>query len=315
MHGQISPDRGAFRTQSPQTAGVAPRLQGAVDQKLRSFATVAIVVLFVAILLFRFMRRLLQVSRRGTPHNIERQQAIAALCAQRGMVPNPVDLATVFASMLPMVVPDQLRVLGSMVSQVIPGLFPVFENSFALPDGSLWAADLWTPKKSSVSYGASDDRRQWDSFSMVSFAIPGVSLPFVGVTRKGENNTPGFARGTPLTLESIDFDERFLISAADRRSAVMLLDQGMMQWLLDCDHVSFEVTGDRGQALVKRSSESGYQPGLAPGWRLPWRSDAPHPDSRRADPAELELLFKFVDGFASRVPELVRTEFAASHTT
>jgi hypothetical protein len=285
-----------------------------VDQKLPYLATIALVVLFAATLLFRLLRWLVQVARRGTPHNVERQQAIATLCQQRGMVPNPVDLATAFASVLPMVVPGELRVLGAIASKVIPGMFPVFENSFALPDGSLWASDLWTPKKSSNSFGSSDDKKQWDSYSMVSFAIPGVSLPFVGVTRKGENNTPGFARGTSLTLESIDFDERFLISAEDRRSAVMLLDQGMMQWLLDCDHVSFEITGDRGQALVKRSAESSYQPGLSPGLRLAWRSDAPHPDSRRADPVELELLFKFVDGFASRVPELVRREFAASQT-
>jgi hypothetical protein len=286
-----------------------------MDQKLRSFATVAIVVLLVATLLFRFVRRVVQVSRRGKSHNAERQQAIATLCEQRGMVLNPVNLATVFAGMLPMAVPGQLRVLGGFASRVIPGLFPVFENSFALLDGSLWAADLWTPKKSSVSFGGSDDKKQWDAFSMVSFTIPGVDLPFVGVMRKGENNIPEFARGTPLTLESIDFDARFLISAEDRRSAVMLLDQGMMQWLLDFDHVSFEIRGDRGQALAKRSSESSYQPGLVPGSRLLWRSDAPHPDSRRADPVELELLFKFVDGFASRVPELVRTEFAASHPT
>ena len=150
---------------------------------------------------------------------------------------------------------------------------------------------------------------------MVSFAVPGVNLPYVDVTRKGEKNTPGFARGSPLTLESIDFDERFLIMAEDRRSAVMLLDQGMMQWLLDCDHVSFEITGDRVQALVRRSSESTYQPGLVPGWRLPGHSDAPHPNSIRADPVELELLFKFVDGFGSHLPDLIRSEFAAAHTT
>jgi hypothetical protein len=231
------------------------------------------------------------------------------------MVPNPVNLATVLSSIVPMVMPGQLQVLSNIAPLVFSGQLPVYENSFALPDGSLWATDLWKPKKVSASFGASDDRKQWDSFSMVSFAVPGVNLPFVGVTRKGEKDTSGFARGTSLTLESIDFDERFAISAEDRRSAVMLLDQGMMQWLLDCDHVSFEITGDRGQALVKRSSESTYQPGLAPGWRLLWRSDAPHPDSRRADPAELELLFKFVDGFASRVPELVRSQFAASPTT
>lgn len=33
---------------------------------------------------------------------------------------------------------------------------------------------------------------------------------------------------------------------------------------------------------------------------------------RRTDPIELELLFKFEDGFAARVPALVRSEFAAA---
>jgi hypothetical protein len=286
-----------------------------VDQKLRALATVVIAVLFVGGLLYRFLGRLLQLSRRGKSHNVERHQAIATLCQQRGMVPKPVDLATVLDSMLPMVIPGQLAFMSRVVQMGIPGMLPVFENSFGLPDGSLWAADLWTPKKVSVSFGGTDDRKQWDAFSMVSFAVPGINLPFVGVTRKGETTTPGFNRGSPLTLESIDFDERFLISAEDRRSAVMLLDQGMMQWLLDCDHVSFEITGDRGQALLKRSSESSYQPGLDPGWHLPWQAAAPHSDSRRADPSELELLFKFVDGFASRVPQLVHSEFATNPAT
>lgn len=210
--------------------------------------------------------------------------------------------------------PAQLTLLSGSFTRVISSVLPVFENSFAKPDGSIWAADLWTPKTSSGSFGTSGDRKQWEAFSIVSFAVPGVNLPFVAVSRKGES-APGFTRGSPLTLESIDFDERFLISAEDRRSAVMLLDQGMMQWLLDCDHVSFEITGGQGRALVRRSSESSYQPSLDSGWHLPWQSVVPHPDSRRADPVELELLFKFVDGFASRVPELARTEFATGNTT
>ena len=266
------------------------------DQKLRILATVAIFGVAVVVLVFRFFHWLVTIASQGTPRNDERQQAIATLCEQRGMVANPVNLSAALSAIFPMVVPGQL---------------PVYENSFALPDGSLWAADMWTPKSDSTS---SDQRKQWESFSMVSFAVPGVNLPYVGVTRKGEKNTSGFARGSPLTLESIDFDERFLIRADDRRSAVMLLDQGMMQWLLDCDHVSFEITRDRVQALVRRSSESTYQPGLVPGWRLRGQLDAPHANSRRADPVELELLFKFVDGFGPHVPELVCSEFAAPRT-
>jgi hypothetical protein len=79
--------------------------------------------------------------------------------------------------------------------------------------------------------------------------------------------------------------------------------------------VSFEIIGNRGQALVRRSHESTYQPGLTPGWHLAGHSDAPHSNSLRADPIELELLFKFVDGLLPRVPELVRSEFAAAQVT
>jgi hypothetical protein len=32
------------------------------------------------------------------------------------------------------------------------------------------------------------------------------------------------------------------------------------------------------------------------------------------EPVELELLFKFVDGFVPRLPEQVRSEFGTAHT-
>jgi hypothetical protein len=284
------------------------------DSKLRALATVVIAALIVGVLVYRSFERLLALARRGTPRNSERQQAIATLCEQRGMVPNPVNLATALSDLIPMVMP-LATALSDLIPMVMPSLLPVYENSFASPDGSLWVADLWTPQSSTVSFRTTSDRkRQWDSFSMLSFVVPGLNLPYVGVTRKGEKSSLGFARGNPLTLESIDFDARFMIRAEDRRSAVMLLDEGMMQWLLDCDHVSFEISGDRGQALVKRSSESTYQPGLVPGWHLSGHSDAPHGRSRRADPVELELLFKFWDGFVPRLPAILRAEFGASTT-
>lgn len=263
-----------------------------MDQQLRVLATVAIVAVAIVVALYRFVRWLLALTNRESPRSLERQQAIATLCGQRGMVAYPINLSAVLSAVFPTALPDRM---------------PVYENSFATPDGSLWAADMWVPNADTQS-------KQWDPLSFLSFAVPGVNLPYVGVTRKGQKIS-GFARGTPLTLESIDFDERFTIMADDRRSAVMLLDQGMMQWLLDCDQVSFEIIGNRGQALVRRSYESTYQPGLTPGWRLAGHSDAPHSNSLRADPIELELLFKFVDGLGPRVPELVRSEFAAAQVT
>jgi hypothetical protein len=259
-----------------------------VPQSLRTLLFDALFVVLVVVSVYRLVRWLL--ARRLTPQRAERREerrkAIAALCEQRGMVPNPVDLSMIFP-------------------RLIPGRSPVYENSFAAPDGSLWAADLWTPS----------GKEQWYAFSMLGFVVQGVNLPYIEVTRKGQAIPPGLARGAPLTLESIDLDERFTIRAVDRRSAVMLLDQGMMQWLLDCEQVSFEIMGDRGQAVVRRSSEPTYQPGLVPGWHRPGHSDAPISNPSRADPVELELLFKFVDGFGPRVPELMRTEFAVAHPT
>jgi hypothetical protein len=245
-----------------------------------------------AVMLYRLVRWLPTLKTRESPRSDERQQAIAALCGQHGMVANPINLSAVLSAVFPV---------------ALAGATPVYENSFATPDGSLWVADMWVPN------GDTQDR-QWAPLSFLSFAVPGVNLPYVSVTRKGQNIS-AFTKGTVLTLESNDFDERFMIMADDRRSAVMLLDQGMMQWLLDCDQVSFDIIGNRGRALARRSYESSYQPGLTRGWRLAGHSNAPHSSSRRADPVELELLFKFVDGFGPRLPELVRSEFAAAEVT
>jgi hypothetical protein len=265
---------------------------GAVDQPIQVLAVVAVFAVAFAVVLYRFVRWLLSLTTRESPRSVEREQAIAALCRQHGMVANPINLSAALPAVFPM---------------ALDGGMPVYENSFVTPDGSLWAADMWVPS------GDAQDK-QWDPLSLLSFAVPGVNLPSVGVTRKGQK-IPGFAGRTAVTLESIDFDERFNIMADDRRSAVMLLDQGMMQWLLDCDQVSFEIIGNRGRAIVRRSSETTDQPGLTPGWRLARNSNAPHSTSRRADPIELELLFKFVDGFGPRMPELVRREFAGSEVT
>ncbi len=59
------------------------------------------------------------------------------------MVPNPVNLATALSDLIPM---------------VMPSLVPVYENSFASPEGSLWAADLWTPQSSTVSFRTTSDQ-------------------------------------------------------------------------------------------------------------------------------------------------------------
>jgi hypothetical protein len=249
----------------------------------------AIWVLLMGVLLYRAVRWVLARGRGPTPQTKEREQAIAAICEGRGMVPNPVDLSRTILAL-------------------IPGQGPVYENSFASPDGSLWAADMWTLDETQKQ------PQKWNSFSMVAFAVPGLHLPHVGVTRKGQAISAVLMSGNTVELESIDFNDRFIVKAEDRRAAVMLLDQGMMQWLLDCDEVSFQITGAQGQALIRRSFEPGFQPGLVQGWHLPGQSAAPFSNPRKVEPVELELLFKFVDGFVPRLPEQVRSEFGPAHT-
>jgi hypothetical protein len=259
-----------------------------VDPNLRTILVDALWVLAIGVLLFRAVRWVLARGRGPTPQRQQRRQAIAAICEKRGMVPNPVDLSRTILAL-------------------IPGIGPVYENSFASPDGSLWAADMWTLDENQKQ------PQKWNSFSMLVFAVPGLHLPYLGVTRKGQKIGSGL-RGSLVELESIDFNDRFIVKSEDRRGAVMLLDLGMMQWLLDCDEVSFQITGGQGQALIRRSAEPGYQPNLVQGWHLPGQSAAPFSNPHKVEPVELELLFKFVDGFGPRVPELVRTEFGAGRT-
>src|SRR3979411_3286243 len=97
---------------------------GAVEENLRTLAFIAISAVAVAVLLFRLLRRAVRwpQASRAKLRRQERQQAIAALCGQRGMVPNPVDLSAILSTIFPM---------------VNPGRMPIYENSFASPDGNL----------------------------------------------------------------------------------------------------------------------------------------------------------------------------------
>jgi hypothetical protein len=225
----------------------------------------AVIAAFWLVLILRWLW-----ARRATPRKQERQQKVAALCEKRGLSPGLVNLTNYFEIASPM---------GPSA----------FENSFSSLDGGISAADFWRH----------EDNKNWYAFSLLAITLAGLNMPYVAVTRKG---LPGLALvwGPPhVGLESIDFDTKFTVRAQDRRSAVMLLDQGMMQWLLDCEQVSFEIGGNRVAALVRRSAEPTYQPALPS-----------HSNPRRADPVELELLFKFMDGFVPRIPLLLRSEYA-----
>ena len=184
-----------------------------------------------------------------------RDQAITALCTQRGMWRV-----------------DDVR--SPFLPQMLPLAAPVCHNTFATPDLSLWFSEV-------------GDRSGPSLFSVLIFGIQQLNLPYIAVARKGQVEVPLGARGQTVQLESIDFTDRFQIHADDPRAAVMLIDQGMMQWLLDCDRVSFQVSGPLVSAMVKRQNQ------------------------KSAQPTELELLLQFRDGFAAHEPVLVRSEFPA----
>ena len=163
-------------------------------------------------------------------------------------------------------------------SPFLPQMLPLVgarcRNTFAAPDWSLWFSEV-------------GDHKSPGLFAVLTFGAAGLNLPYIAVARNGEFDVPLGARGQPVQLESIDFTQRFLIRADDARAAVMLVDQGMEQWLLDCDRVSFQITGPVVSGIVKIRQ------------------------SQRLQAEELGLLFRFLDGFAAHVPGLVRTEFSA----
>jgi hypothetical protein len=201
---------------------------------------------------------LVVTARRAAPLVRARAQAIVALCAQRGMEPNPT--------------PSDFAILGPIDHRW-------FTNSFSSPDHAVAIADFTRPAGKHTQF-----------FSVLAFTVAGVNVPFVAVTRR---DLLGVVLGGPpaLELESIDFDDRFIVKAKDRRSAVMLLDPGVMQLLLDCDDVNFDMIGDKVLAFVNRATEPAHQP---------------------TEPVEFEVLFKFFDGFVTRVPAILRTEYAAA---
>ncbi len=206
---------------------------------------------------------ILVLVRRLAPLQKARRQAMAAICTQRGLVPSGANLARDF-SMLSSIERTGLR------------------NAFSTPDGGVAAADLIRSEGKSAAF-----------FSVLSFTVAGVNMPAVSVDPRNVF-TAAVVGGMPsLELESDEFDKRFVVRAKDRRSAVMLLEPGMMQWLLDCDHVSFVMIGDRALASINRATEPSHNP---------------------SEPVEFELLFKFYDGFLTRVPAILRSEYAAAQS-
>lgn len=223
-------------------------------------------VIFMLVLLYRAVRWV--IGRRASPLRQVRHQAVGALCEKYGLAPGQINLPPIF------------RITSAMEPTA-------FENSFVSADGAVSAADCWR-----------NTDKTWRAFSLLVFAVPGLNMPGVAVTRRDLPGMPLVWGSQQVGLESIEFNARFVVRAQNRHSAVMLLDEGMMQWLMDCEQVSFEIAADWVVALVTRRGEPTNQPSLP---------SASNP--RRTDPVELELLFKFWQGFVPRVPAILRTEF------
>ena len=151
---------------------------------------------------------------------------------------------------------------------------PRFRYMFANGDRSLWFSEIFD-----YAYGT--------VFSVMTFSAGGLNFPHVAVGRKGVVDLSPDGRGQSVQLESIDFTDRFWIRADDSRAAVMLVDQGMMQWLLDLDQVSFQITGPLVTAAVKES-----------------------PTAKHST-AGVELLFRLHDGFDAHIPQLTFDEYPA----
>jgi hypothetical protein len=221
-----------------------------------TFPLILVTAMVIPVLVISLL--LIVLVRRAAPEQRARRQAIAALCTQRGLAPGLV------------VIPNQVLQLRSLI------------NPFSSPDGKVVAGDA-----------ARSEGKQVALFSLLSFTVDGLNMPRIAVLRQRRASLVD-VWGPVLELESGDFDRRFAVIAKDRRSAVMLLDPGMIQWVLDCDDVGFEMIGDRVVAFIDRFTRPA------------------HP---LVEPVEYQLLFKFWDGFVPRLPSLLRSEYSTAQQT
>ncbi len=111
----------------------------------------------------------------------KRDQAIAAVCTQRGMWRV-----------------DDVR--SPFLPQMLPISGAVCHNTFATPDWSLWFSEV-------------RDRKGSSAFAVLIFGVQELNLPYIGVACKGQVDVPLGARGQTVELESIDFTNRFQIHA------------------------------------------------------------------------------------------------------
>ena len=136
-------------------------------------------------------------------------------------------------------------------------------------------------------------------YTLATTFLQHVALPRVRVARRGTpDEDPMFGGMKKVELESIDFTNQFVVHADDPRSAVMLLDLQMMQFIMDSGGVSFLVMGNLLVAYVYRArdSNSGSLMGIMSVLK----------------PAEVNQvgdLLKFIAGFGQHVPDLLRSDY------
>ncbi len=169
-------------------------------------------------------------ARRAAPLQKARRQAMAAMCAQRGLAPSGANLS---------------RDFSMLTSIERTGL----TNAFSSPDGGVAAADLVRGSGKNTTF-----------FSVLTFTVAGVNMPTVSVEVRNVFTMAVVGGAPALELESDEFDRHFTVRTEDQRSAVMLLAPAMMQWLLDCLQVSFVMIGDRVLASVNRATEPSHNP-------------------------------------------------------
>src|SRR3989442_3293491 len=154
-------------------------------------------VIFIAILF-----------RRQAPLLRARQQAIAALCSRRGLVPGAL--------------PRDCACPGNIDHRLLT-------NSYASPDHAVAVADYMRPAGKHTQF-----------FTLLAFIVTGLDVPYVSVTRR-ELGTIVIGGPPTLELESIDFDSRLPDKAKDHRRAGLLLDPSIMQLLLHSADLNFHM--------------------------------------------------------------------------
>lgn len=159
---------------------------------------------------------------------LERQQAVATVCSQRGLRPGAV--------------PGDFAILDPFPESWL-------SNAFSSLDHGVAVADLIRPAT-----------RQ--SYSLLALTIVGLDVPHLAVTRRNLGVVGALVPGGPpaFNLESTEFDRQFTVRAEDTRSAVKWLDPGMTQLLLDCEEVSFVMVGGQVLAFVNRIAAPAHKP-------------------------------------------------------